>query len=210
MRFLTAAFAAVAIAASAIAGPAMAADLTTFTPENVKAIVTEAGGTNVTQEASDGVTFINFEMGGLPYSYSIRLCDPKGAGGCVGLLMAIGFEMEQGYTLDTLNSFNRNVPLATVVQIDSKTIAFGRFVVSLGGISAENIKANMALVSIAPELFARHLKSQVVASADPAASGKTLPVNMPTPTAPKAIRLTPNAVTSIMEEDTLDKLKPKK
>ena len=210
MRFLTAAIAAGAIAASAIAGPATAADLTTFTPENVKAIVADAGGTNITQESADGTTFINFEMGGLPFSYSIRLCDPKGAGGCVGLLMAIGFQTEEDYSLSLLNSFNRNVPIATVVQVDAKTIAFGRFVVSAGGISSENVKANMALVMIAPELFARHLKSQVVASADPAASGKTLPVTMPAPVAPKAIRLAPKAVNSIMEEDTLSKLTLKK
>jgi hypothetical protein len=45
-----------------------------------------------------------------------------------------------------------------------------------------------------------------VASADPAASGKTLPVNMPAPAEPKAIRLAPKAMNSIMEEDTLGKL----
>lgn len=210
MRILTAAFAAVAIAASAIAGPATAADIATFTPENVKAIVADAGGTNITTESSDGITFINFEWNGLPFSYSIRLCDSKGAGGCVGLLMAIGLQTEESYSLETLNTFNRNVALATVVQIDAKTIAFGRFVVSAGGITSDNVKANMVLVGIAPELFVRLLKSQVVASTDPAASGKTLPVNMPAPSAPKAIRLTPKAMNSIMDEEALGKLNLKK
>ncbi len=211
MRFLTAASAAVAIAATAIAGPATAADVTSFTQENVKAVVTEAGGTNITQEVIEGIPFTQFELGGIPFTYSIHLCDKK-SGACIGLMMATAFQSEAG--LSTLNSFNKTIPFATVVQIDAIKIGFGRFMTSAGGVSLDNVKMNMGLHMIAPQLFAEHLKSEVVASADPAKAGKeVLPVNMPAPVAPKAVRLSPkdmNAINAIIDQDVLSKLKSKK
>jgi hypothetical protein len=202
MRFVTAAVAALAM--SAFASSAMAANVASFTAENVKAMVTEAGGSNVTSQTAQGITFVNFDLNGLPFTYSLQLCDPKGKAGCAGILMAIGVALDKPYSLDTLNGFNRDIPLVTVVQLDAKTVAFGRFAVSLGGMSSENFKANMQMVAVGPELFARHLKGQVVASTGTA--GQTVPVSATPEAEPKPIRLSPQAMSSLIDEDLLKKL----
>lgn len=202
MRLVTAAVAALAV--SAIAPSAMAANVASFTADNVKAMVTEAGGSNVTSQTAEGITFVNFDLNGLPFTYSLQLCDPKGKAGCAGILMAIGVALDQPYSLETLNSFNRDIPLVTVVQLDAKTVAFGRFAVSLGGMSSENFKANMQMVAVGPELFVRHLKGQVVAGAG--TTGQAVPVSATPEAAPKAIRLSPQAMSSLVDEDLLKKL----
>lgn len=201
MRLMTAA--AFALAASAVAPSATAANVATFTAENVKAMVTESGGSNVKSETAEGITFVHFELNGVPFTYSLQLCDPKGKGGCAGLLMAIGVALDQPYSLDTLNSFNRAIPLVTVVQIDAKTIAFGRFAVAVGGMSSENFKANMQMVAVGPELFVRHLRSQVVASTG--AEGQAVPVSATSEAAPTPVRLSPQAISAIVDEELLKK-----
>ena len=202
MRLVTAAVAALAV--SAIAPSAMAANVASFTADNVKTMVTEAGGSNVTSQTAQGITFVNFDLNGLPFTYSLQLCDPKGKAGCAGILMAIGVALDQPYGLETLNSFNRDIPLVTVVQLDAKTVAFGRFAVSLGGMSSENFKANMQMVAVGPELFVRHLKGQVVAGAG--TTGQAVPVSATPEAAPKAIRLSPQAMSRLVDEDLLKKL----
>lgn len=206
MRFVTA-VAALALAVSAIAPSAMAANVASFTAENVKAMVTEGGGSNVTSQTAEGLTFVNFDLNGLPFTYSLQLCDPKGKAGCAGILMAIGVALDQPYSLDTLNSFNRDIPLVTVVQIDAKTIAFGRFAVAMGGMSSENFKANMQMVAVGPELFVRHLKGQVVASTGTA--GQAVPVSATPEAGPKAVRLSPQAMSRLVDEETVKKLNVK-
>lgn len=206
MRLVTT-VAAFSLAVFAIASSAMAASVASFTADNVKTMVTEAGGSNVTSQTAEGITFVNFDLNGLPFTYSLQLCDPKGKAGCAGILMAIGVALDQPYGLETLNSFNRDIPLVTVVQLDAKTVAFGRFAVSLGGMSSENFKANMQMVAVGPELFVRHLKGQVVASTG--TEGQAVPVSATPEAAPKAIRLSPQAMSRLVDEDLLKKLNVK-
>ena len=171
MRRFLSAIAALALAAASLPAPAQSADtanITAFTVENVSSIITEVGGTKIEVNKDADVTFINFELGGHTYSYSIRTCDisPE-VPGCLGLLMAIGYGMEPPYSLETFNGFNQVFPLVTAVKIDSKTLAFGRYVFSAGGLTRNNIAANMGLVIGAPQAFASYLKSQVIASGAP-------------------------------------------
>lgn len=168
MRRFLFAIAALALVAAGLPAPAQSADtadISAFTVENVSSIITEVGGTKIEVNKDADVTFINFELGGQTYSYSIRTCDvsPK-VPGCLGLLMAIGFSMETPHSLETFNGFNQSFPLVTAVRVDSKTLAFGRYVFSAGGLTRNNIAGNMGLVIGAPQAFAAYLKSQVVAS----------------------------------------------
>jgi hypothetical protein len=145
---------------------AVVADITEFTPENVTSMLGEIGATNIKQEKQDGIVVLSFELGGLPYAYSIQLCNVSAelGSGCLGLLMAIGFEMPEKYNAEIFNSFNKKYPMATSVRIDDKTMALGRFMFSLGGLSRDNLKANMAVMTGAPEAFRTHLRSQLTVS----------------------------------------------
>jgi len=202
MRLVTATAATFVLAVSAPS--AMAANVATFTAENVKAMVTEAGGSNVKSQTADGLTFVNFDLNGVPFTYSLQLCDPKGKAGCAGVLMAIGVSLDKAPSLETLNSFNRSIPLVTVVQLDSKTVAFGRFAVALGGMSSENFKANMQMVAVGPELFVRHVKGQVIAGAG--TQGQAVTVSATPEAAPKPISLSPQAMSQLVDEGILKTL----
>jgi hypothetical protein len=198
MRFVIAA--ACTLALFAITPSATAANVASFTAENVKTMVTEAGGSNV----KSGLTFVNFDLNGVPFTYSLQLCDPKGKTGCAGVLMAIGVSLDKAPSLETLNSFNRSIPLVTVVQLDSKTVAFGRFAVAVGGMSSENIKANKQIVAVGPELFVRHIKSHVIAGAG--TQGQAVTVSTAPEEAPKPIALSPQAMSQLVDESILKKL----
>jgi hypothetical protein len=203
MRILSAATAVLLF----LIGPARAADaeFTAFTPENVSAIMTANGATNVTREESDGTTFINFELGGRPYSLSLRLCDK--APGCVALLMAIGFKVDEKPNLETLNAFNVAIPLTTIVKIDDSTIAFGRFVLAIGGVTRGNIEANMGAVVASPELFAMFLKSQVVASTTLGGQAQMIPTSGGPVAEPTAVRLAPKDLERFVDDEALAKAK---
>ena len=202
MRRIYSAIAALALAAAILPAPAQAADaadIAAFTVENVSSIITEVGGTKIEINKDGDVTFINFELGGQTYSYSIRTCDiaPE-VPGCLGLLMAIGFSMESPYALETFNGFNQSFPLVTAVRIDSKTLAFGRYVFSAGGLTRNNIAANMGLVIGAPQAFAAYLKSQVIASRTPGNANLSLPDGV---TGMRPVKLTPAQVRGLLDDN---------
>lgn len=156
MHILTATFAALILADA----PASAADVTAFTAESVAAIAIGLGGTNVESKGSLTV----FDLNGQKYVFSRELCQKDDPSKCIGLLMASGFKTTPQDTVEVFNDFNKSIGFVTAVKLDNNTMAFGRFVVALGGITADNVKANFGLFSAAPELYNEFVKSQVVSS----------------------------------------------
>jgi hypothetical protein len=163
MRILSAALAALMFCS--LPAPGLAADIKLFTAQEVVAILNEAGATDVQRDDGEGVSFISFKFGDQPYSFSLRLCDKNDRGRCGGLLMAAAYRMSPQHNVELFNSFNRSVPFLTAVKLDSGVMAFGRFVIALGGVSRDNVKANIDFLRLAPELFLSFEKSQVIASA---------------------------------------------
>lgn len=154
----------VVVTTFALSQTANAADFQTLTVQDVAAIVTEAGGTDVRVNESKDLSFVNFKLGEVTYSFSLRLCSKDDKSKCGGLLMGVGYKMSETDTLELFNNFNRSVPFLTAVKLDNNLMAFGRFVVTLGGVDRENIKTNIALLLLGPELLAEVQKAQVVAS----------------------------------------------
>lgn len=171
MRYLA------AIAATALLGfQAHAATIDTFNLNTASAILAASGGKNIKSEVIDNTTFINFDLDGLTYSTSLRLCSDDKSKGCLGFLLAVAFEADGTDTLDIVNQFNANAPWETAVKVDSKTIAFGRFVLAAGGIEPANVAGNLELLKLAPELYFKFKKQSVVASNGP---GNTAVLSMP-------------------------------
>jgi hypothetical protein len=165
MRILSAVLAALML--WSLPAPALAANINVFTAQEVIAILNEAGATDVQRDDGDGISFISFKLGGQPYSFSLRLCDKTDRSKCGGLLMAAAFRMSPQHNVELFNSFNRSVPFLTAVKLDASVMAFGRFVIALGGVTRENVKANIDFLRLAPELFLSFEKSQVIASLEP-------------------------------------------
>ena len=57
--------------------------------------------------------------------------------------MASGFKSSD--TVESLNNFNKAIGFVTAVKLNNETMAFGRYVVALGGITVENVGANFEL-----------------------------------------------------------------
>lgn len=201
MRIVTAALAALLLLAMSVR--AQAANIDVFTSQEVAAIIAEAGGTDVQVAEGNGLTYINFKIGAQPYSYSLRLCDNTDKTKCAGLLMAMGFQMEPGFNLELFNNFNASVPFLTAVKLNNELMAFGRFVVSLGGVTRENVKSNMAFLALAPQLFMEFQKSQIVASIGP--DGK--PVAGMTPPKLVPVKLTSEQMKRLMDDALVAKVK---
>lgn len=201
MRILSAALAALLLLA--MSARAYAADINLLTAPDVAAIVAEAGGTDVQVGEQGGITFINFRIGNQPYSYSLRLCDKNDRTKCAGLLMAMGFQLEASHNLELFNNFNTAVPFLTAVKLNNELMAFGRFTVTLGGVTRENIKSNMAFLALAPQLFVEFQKSQVVASVG--TDGKPVAGVAPAKLVP--VKLTAEQASRLMDEALISKVK---
>lgn len=204
MRILSAALAALLF----IAMPAqtMAADIKVLTPDIAVALATAVGGTNVQRKDADGQTVVVFEHTGKTYVFSLELCDKDDKSKCGGLLMAMGFKSSD--TVETFNNFNKAIGFVTAVKLDNETMAFGRYVVALGGITAENIGANFGLLTIAPELYGEFAKSQIISSIG--ANGQVLLSQAnPEPAALQPVALTIEQVKSMANDALAAKAKLK-
>ena len=197
MRFI-ASFVAPVVAMSLLAAPAMSATITTFTPDNVKAIVAAAGGTKIEQKVIDDVDYVMFDYNGLSYAASTRFCDAGTKKNCAGLMLSIAFQSDSSETLELINTFHQSAPLATAVKLKGNLIAFGRFVLATGGISDVNVAGNLGLLVAAPQLFAKFKGSQVVASNG---VGSTVLLSQPGNAVPelKNVKMTDKELTSLFD-----------
>jgi hypothetical protein len=119
--------------------------------------------------------------------------------------MAAAYRMSPQHNVELFNSFNRSVPFLTAVKLDSSVMAFGRFVISLGGVTRENVKANIDFLRLAPELFLSFEKSQVIASVD--AGAAQLSQATAAPIKPEPVALTRAEMARLMDEALLANVK---
>jgi hypothetical protein len=206
MRILSAAGAALMfLNLSAGAG---AADIKILTADTLTAIATAAGGTNIQRKDSgDGQALIVFQLEGKTYVFSLELCDKDDKSKCGAVLMATGLKGSASDTHEIINDFNATVGFLTAVKLGD-VIAFGRYVVVLGGISAENTGVNFGLVTLAQDLYAEFLKSRVVASTG--APGQVL-LSQPdaAPAVLQPVALTPEQMKSMANDAFAAKIKLK-
>lgn len=193
MRFLISLAATAALTLTASAAP-----LSSFTNDNVQALLKKSGATDIETESNGGVQFVHFSYKGLKYSSSIRFCDEGTTKNCTGLLLAVGFEAEAADTLETLNAFNYGFPIATAVKPDAKTLMFGRLVTSIGTVEEGNVAANLGLLIAGPQVYGEFRKTQVVASSG-AGSTVLLAQSSAPAAAMKSVKLTPDQVNSLMK-----------
>lgn len=193
MRFLVSLAATAALTLTASAAP-----LSSFTSDNVQALLKKSGATDVKAESSGGVQFVHFDYKGLKYSTSIRFCDEGTTKNCTGLMLAAGFESEPADTLETINAFNYGFPIATAVKPDSNTLMFGRLVTSIGTVEEGNVVANLGLLILAPTVYGEFRKTQVVASSG-AGSTVLLAQGSAPAAAFKSVQLSAEQVNALMK-----------
>lgn len=158
--------AAVAVYASAsVASAAGTIDL--FTVDKVSSLLTAWGAGNVTTgKTPDGTRdLVRFDSGGATYTAVLTAC-PKDKVGCYGLYVGIGVESPSGsFTLQTINDFNSVLPFGKAVRTqDGKVALLFRYIISDGGITEDNLRGNIGVLTDMPETFNKYLQSATIAS----------------------------------------------
>ncbi|MBP6013230.1 MAG: YbjN domain-containing protein [Alphaproteobacteria bacterium] len=157
-----------ATALFASSGVASAAGMvTSFTVEKLSSLLTAWGAGNVTAaKTPDGQRdLVRFDSGGTTYTALLSAC-PKEQAGCVGLYVGVGIQGSSGaITLQTVNDFNSVLPFGKAVRTQDGTAAIlFRYIVADGGITEENLRTNIGVLTQMPEAFNKHLASATVAS----------------------------------------------
>lgn len=158
---LAAAFAAAAFASA----PAQAADiLTALTSQRLTAMLQAAGATQIaTEKPQDGVEIVTFNDGNGGVNLILLDCQ---AGSCPTLQMSVAFEKDAKYTLTALNGYNATYLNAQAAVLPNGNVVLARLYSTLGGVTEDNLKANLAIFLQAPTVFENHINAQVTAAVD--------------------------------------------
>jgi hypothetical protein len=142
-------------------------------------VLKAAGATQVeVTKPEAGVEVVTFNDGTGTVNLVLMECT---ADGCGALQMSVIFEKDARFTLSALNSFNATYLNAQAAVMTSGNIGLMDLYVPAGGVTENNLRANLAVFLESPQLFEKHLQSQVTASADK--PGAAAPVAAPKPLA---------------------------
>jgi len=163
-------------------------------------VLKAAGATQVeVTKPEAGVEVVTFNDGTGTVNLVLMDC---GADGCGALQMSIIFEKDARFTLSALNSFNATYLNAQAAIMPSGNIGLIDLYVPAGGVTENNLRANLAVYLESPQLFEKHIQGQVTASVDK--PGTATPV-----AAPKALALVAIAPLSAGKFDVMKYLSTK-
>lgn len=172
----------VAAATAFSATQAYAQDVfTRLTSERLSTILKAAGATQIeTTKPEAGVELVTFSDGTGTVNLVLMECT---ADGCGTLQMSIIFDKDPRFTLSALNTFNATYLNAQAAIMPSGNIGLIKLYLPGGGVTEDNLRLNLAVYLESPQLFEKHIQSQVTASVD-TKPGTAQPV-----AAPKALTL---------------------
>jgi hypothetical protein len=171
-----------------------------LTSDRLSNVLKAAGATQVeVTKPEAGVEVVTFNDGTGTVNLVLMEC---AADGCGVLQMSIIFEKDARFTLSALNSFNATYLNAQAAVMPSGNIGLIDLYVPAGGVTENNLRANLAIYLESPKLFEQHIQSQVTASADK--PGTATPV-----AAPKALALVAIAPLSAAKFDVMKYLSTK-
>lgn len=162
MRILLAMLAALSLAVfSTTQASADSPVVTSFTPEQLTEIVTALSGSEFENKTLEsGTKILRFKAYDLHYTLVFRVCKPD----CRGLLMLINFNTDGvNVTTDMLNEFNSKFDYATA-SLEKGQVIVARYVIADGGVTTENIGANILNFFYVPKVLIDHIKANQTVS----------------------------------------------
>jgi hypothetical protein len=171
MRFIAAAFAAIAIAL----GAAQAAEpaeppiknpdqiIKSVNEQTLVELLKELGAQQVEVKEFQGKRQIVFFDGGVPYNMAAELCNIR-PGKCVGVTMLVLVETSNGVSLETLNSANRNNLYLSIFKVDNSRFGVGNVQLLDGGVTKRNLAINIASFVVTFNQVMKEMQNQTVAS----------------------------------------------
>ncbi len=135
-----------------------------LTSDRLSNILKAAGATEIeVTKPEAGVEVVTFNDGTGTVNLVLMECT---ADGCGTLQMSVIFEKDARFTLSALNSFNATYLNAQAAIMPSGNIGLINLYLPGGGVSENNLRLNLAVYLESPQLFEKHIQSQVTASAD--------------------------------------------
>ena len=135
-----------------------------LTSAKISALLKASAATQMeTTKPSDGVELVYFNDGHGTVNFVLSDCT---ADGCGVMQMTIFFDKEESknMSLATINSFNAKVLNAQAAQLPAGELGLVDIFVTSGGVTEENIMANVSIFLQAPVLLAEHLGSADIVS----------------------------------------------
>jgi len=147
----------------AIAIPARAQSTwNAFDAKRLQALLLTMGATSATVEKADrggtSIDVVYFTGGNTRYVAVPIVCK---ASGCLGLSMYVLWKNELKATAEVANAFNNRSDFGVgFVTEDGSYIGYGRYAISDGGISEENVKSNLVNFTANAAEFVKFVRSK--------------------------------------------------
>ena len=117
--------------------------ITLFTVDDLTEIAKQQGATEIQSSVEDGEPVIALKKDDLYFGFVLRGCQP--ALGCKALQLALYFEPgKTPFALDDVNALNVKYALVKFFVAKDGALAMSRFIIADGGISKDNVAANIA------------------------------------------------------------------
>lgn len=144
---------------------AFAADvITRLSSQRLADIMKAAGATEATiSKPEAGIEIVTFGDGSGTMDFVLLGCTAEG---CTTLQMSAVFNKDARFTLAALNGYNAKYLNAQASLQSDGNVLLAKLYVPAGGVTEENLKANMAVFFQAPSLFSKHILEQVTVSLD--------------------------------------------
>jgi hypothetical protein len=165
------------------------------TVDNMKELLTELGAQQIEVQEGQGMTFLRFRDGDVPYNVGITLCNVR-PGKCLAItFMVIVDPGATAYSLEALNAFNRDSLFVTLVKLDGNKFGAGRILLIDGGVTKKNLAINLGSFALTFRAALQYLSGQVVAGFEPP-RGHIQRLDYRAP--PRAVRATPQELVRLM------------
>jgi Putative bacterial sensory transduction regulator len=190
---------AIVVAATAVSSTgALAADvITRLTSERLSNVLKAGGATEIqVTKPEAGVEIVNFNDGSGMVNFVLLDCTAEG---CGTLQMSILFDNDARFTPAVLNGYNATYLNAQAALMTSGKVALMDLFVTAGGVTEDNLKANIVIFLQSPSLFEKHLASQVTASLDTKGAAKPVAATTDVPAKKLSFGAQPPAKFDVMK-----------
>jgi hypothetical protein len=162
MRISLLAFAITAL----ICGQATAAELLTkLKPQQLIDIAKAGGSAKIeTSKPEAGVEIVSIGDSTGTMDFVFLNC---AADGCTTLQMATLFAKDSRFTLSAINGYNATYLNAQASLRADGEVLLARLYTPVGGVTEDNLKANLVIFANAPDLFSKHILSLQTVAAKP-------------------------------------------
>jgi hypothetical protein len=154
--------------------------ITAFNEANLKDLIVSVGGTEVSLQKTDKITFYKYKIDGRTYLTFLDPCSEGETVACGGI--QIGASFSGTFALESVNRFNSLLPMGRAHLTQAGTLVSTRYLTAMDGVTQEHLKSELkSLFTITDAMVVFFSKSGTVASAPPSTARLSFTPGTPSP-----------------------------